>query len=104
MVRSSDSQNAAAGTAPPWPWADEKWTVLANFEVDDLAFSDARRFCNGGRRNAAGLASYWRRAGLRVRVRESKSKSKSKSKSRSGAVERLSVRGGRDGPPLALGC
>ncbi len=52
MVRSSDSQYAAAGTDPPWPWADEKRAVLANFEVDDLAFSVALRICDGGRRDA----------------------------------------------------
>ncbi len=74
-------------------WADEKWAVLANFEVDDLAFSVARRFCDDGRRNARALLAEGR----------IKSKIKSKRRSRSGAVERLSVGGRRDGPPLALG-
>ena len=37
-------------------WSDEKRTVLANVEVDDSAFSVARRFCDGGRRDRLPLA------------------------------------------------
>ncbi len=51
-MRSSDSQYAAAGTAPPWPWAVEKRAVFATFEFEGSAFSVARRFCDGGRRDA----------------------------------------------------
>ena len=52
MVQSNDSQYAAAGTNPPWPCGVEKWAELVDFEVDDSAFSVARRFSDGGRRNA----------------------------------------------------
>ena len=34
---------AAAGMDPPWPWAVEKWALLANSDVDDSAFSVADR-------------------------------------------------------------
>ena len=37
-------------------WADEKRAVLANFEVEGSAFSVARRFCDGGRRDGPPLA------------------------------------------------
>ncbi len=40
----------------PSPWADEKRAVLANFELEDSAFSVARRFCDGGRRDGPPLA------------------------------------------------
>ncbi len=91
MVRSSDFQYAAAGTDPPWPWGVEKWAELTDFAVDDSAFSVALRICDGGRRDArALLAEGW-----------TKSMNTSTSRSRSGAVERLSVRGRWDGPPLA---
>ena len=39
-----------------WHWVVEKWGVLANSEVDDSAFSVARRFCDGGRRDGPPLA------------------------------------------------
>ncbi len=41
---------------PRWRWADEKRAVLGNFEVDDSAFSVARRFFDGGRRDGPPLA------------------------------------------------
>ncbi len=60
---------------------------MANFEVGDAAFSGARRFSNGGRRNLRPLLAEGR--------------STSTSRNRSGSVERLSVRDRRNGPPLA---
>ncbi len=38
------------------PWADETRAVLANFEVHNSAFSVARLFCDGGRRDGPPLA------------------------------------------------
>ncbi len=81
-------------------WAVEEWAELAKFEVDESAFSVARRFCDGGRRNArALLAEGWNKSMSMNTSSKSKSKSKSKSRSRRGAVERLSVCGRRDDPP-----
>ncbi len=36
-------------------WDVEERAELAKFEVDESAFSVARRFCDGGRRNARAL-------------------------------------------------
>ncbi len=98
-MRSSDSQYATAGTDPPWPWGVEEWAELTDFAVDDSAFSVALRICDGGRRDAHPLLVEGRTKSTNTNT--STSKSKSKSRSRSGAVERLSVRGRWDGPPLA---
>ena len=56
MVGSIDSRYADAGTDPPWPWADEKWAVFANFELDESALSVARRVCTGDRQHGPPLA------------------------------------------------
>ena len=39
-------------------WADEKWIVLAKFEVDGSAFSVVRPYCDGDRRNAPPLPPF----------------------------------------------
>ncbi len=80
-------------------WDVEKWVELAGFEVDDSAYSVARRISDGGRRNArALLAEGWNKS-----MNTSTSTSRSTSRSRGGALERLSVCGSRGRPPLALG-
>ena len=108
------------------PWADEKRSVLANFVLEESAFSVARRFCDGdrwvgppcpglmksgrcGRNSKSTIRRYLLResivmaaAGTASLLAQGWSTSKSKSRSRSGAVERLSVRGRRNAPPLAL--
>ncbi len=48
----------ARGDRPsrPLSWADEKRAVFTNFELESSAFSVARRFCDGGRRDGPPLA------------------------------------------------
>ncbi len=77
--------------------ADKKRVAMARFHVGDSAFSVARRFCDGGRRNGPRLLAEGRTKS--TSTNKSTSTSTSTSRSRSGAVKRLSVGGRRDGPP-----
>ena len=55
MERRTQLRSQADG-ASARPWPDEKRSVMAKFHVEGSAFSVARQFCDGGRRDGPPLA------------------------------------------------